>query len=65
MLFQYAAVLHPTEKQTDDGRRPEIIVDVTTVVAGSQDKAVLLAARDISEEYADQLEQIEVVVRPF
>jgi hypothetical protein len=64
-LFQYAAILHPTEKQAENGARSELIVEVQTVLASDEDTALLIAARQIDEEYLDALDRVELVVRPF
>jgi hypothetical protein len=58
-LFEYCVVYHPkTEKH-------EIIVPITQVLASDLQKAMLLAARAIPEEYLNDLENIEVLCRPF
>ena len=65
-LFQYAIIWHPTEKQVkDDGAKSKLVKELSTILA-SDDKSVLMsAAMDIPAEYKDQLDQVEIVVRPF
>ncbi len=64
-LFEYAAIWHPNEKELEQGKSSKIIVDVNTVVAKDQNSATLVAARAIPEEFVEQLDRVEVVVRPF
>jgi len=68
-FFQYAVIYHPkpTKDQIDSGERPKsvVVTDVTTVLAGSEQEVGILAARSISERYVENLEDVEVLVRPF
>lgn len=65
-LFQYAVIWHPTEKQKkDDGAKSKLIVELTTILAADQQSVMMNAAMNISSEYKDQLDQIEIAVRPF
>lgn len=60
-LFEYAAFYIPTEK----GEKAAIVVPPTTVLAKTEEVAKSLAARAIPAEYADNLDKVTVVVRPF
>lgn len=62
-VFQYVAVLHPTEAQEEDGVKASLIQDVTTIVASSEKQAVLVAARALDDDV--DLDQVELIVRPF
>lgn len=64
-LYQYAVLWHPTEKQEEDGKSSVIAVDVTTILARDEKSAVLQAARAVPEEFVEDVDQLEVVVRPF
>lgn len=65
-LFQYAVLWHPTEKQTkDDGLKSKIIVQPTTILANDEASASMSCAMQIPAEYKDQLDQIEIALRPF
>ncbi|MBM3136414.1 MAG: hypothetical protein FJZ89_14265 [Chloroflexi bacterium] len=65
-LFQYAILWHPTEKQIEDENlQSQLIVDITTVLAIDEKRALLIAARAIPEKYLTQLAQVEVALRPF
>ena len=65
-LFQYAIIWHPTEKQVkDDGAKSKLVKPLDTILA-TDDKSVLMtAAMNIPTEYKEQLDQVEIVVRPF
>lgn len=60
-LFEFAAYFIPTEK----GEKAAIVVPPTTVLAKTEDQAKVLAGRAIPEAYADQLDKVTIVVRPF
>ena len=65
-LFQYAAIWHPTEKQIkEDGAKSKLIVEMQTILANDQQAVTMTAAMSIPAEYKDQLDQIEIAVRPF
>ena len=65
-LFQYAILWHPTEKQVkDEGLKSKVLVQVKTVMATDISAAQMTAAMDIPSEYKDQLDQIDLAVRPF
>lgn len=60
-LFQYCVVWHPIKEE----EKSKIIIQPTIILAGDQQAASLAAAMAIPPEYRDDLDQIEVVVRPF
>lgn len=65
-LFQYAILWHPTEKQIkDDGATSKVIVDLKTILAIDQNKAAMAAAMEIPADKKSELDQIEIVLRPF
>ena len=57
-VFEYMVILN-------DKKASKILVPIKTVLATDLSKANVLAARDIPKAYLNQLENIEVVVRPF
>jgi hypothetical protein len=64
--FEYIIYWVPTDREYEkDGMRPNVLVHPKVVVARSQDHAKTLAAREIPDEFVDDLEQIVVAVRPF
>lgn len=66
LLFQYAVIWHPTEKQIkEESLQSKVLVDVTTVLAGSLDQVRMQAAMEIPADYKAQLGQIDIGVRPF
>ena len=64
-IYQYAVILHPSEKEKKDGKKSELIVDLRSVLAADDKAAMVLAARAIPEEYIAKLDRIEVAIRPF
>lgn len=64
-LFQYAVLKHPTEEEAKNGGKTTMIVEPKTVLAKDIQQATLLAARGIPEEHVEDLDRIEVAVRPF
>jgi len=65
-LFQYVVIWNPTEKQVkDEGLKPKIIVPITDILTDMESSAKMAAAMNIPSEYKDQLDQIDIAVRPF
>ena len=68
-MFQYAVVFHPkpTKDQIESGERPKskVITEVATILAGNEQEVAMLAARSIANDYADSLEDVEILIRPF
>ena len=65
-LFQYAIIWHPTEKQVkEDGTKSKLVKSLDTILATDEKSVLMSAAMSIPTEYKDQLEQVEIVVRPF
>jgi hypothetical protein len=65
-LFQYAVIWHPTEKQVkDDGAKSKLIKELSTILAVDDKSVLMSASMGIPTEYKDQLDQVEIVVRPF
>ena len=65
-LFQYAILWHPTEKQTkDEGLKSKILVPPATLIAADQQSALMAVSMEIPVDKKDQLDQIEICLRPF
>lgn len=65
-LFQYAILWHPTEKQVkDEGLKSKILVEPKTIMAVDQNGAAMAAAMEIPTDKKTELDQIEIVLRPF
>lgn len=66
MLFTYAILWHPTEKQIkDEGLKSLVLVQPKTILASDQQTALMAASMEIPADKRDQLEQIDIAVRPF
>ena len=64
-LFQYAVIWNPSELQEEQGEKSKLIVNLTTVLAKSDKSVGLMAAKAVPEEYNEELEQIDIMIRPF
>ena len=64
-VFQYVILWSPTEKQEEDGLKSKLLKEVTTVLAKDEKTVALLASKQIPDEYNDQLDQVNIAVRPF
>ena len=58
-LFQYAILWHPTEKQIkDEDLKSKVLVELKTILSADQNSAAMA-------EKKTELDQIEIVLRPF
>ena len=65
-LFEIAILWHPTDKQIkDDGAKTKLLAGPKTLLAKDQNAAQLSAAMEIPAEYKEQLDQIQIAIRPF
>lgn len=65
-LFQYAVLWHPTKEQAEkESKKSVLVIAPDTILAPNNNAATMAIVRRIPEEYADQLEQIEIAIRPF
>lgn len=64
-LFQYAVIWHPTEEQAKDGQKSKIVIEPATALAKNEPVASMEVIRKIPTEYADQLDQLDIAIRPF
>ena len=62
-LFQYAILWHPTKEQKD--KKSALIVEPTTILAKNEQVAQMMAVKAIPDEFTDQLEQVDIAIRPF
>lgn len=65
-IFEFAAIYLPKQ----DGDKPNteralIIVKPTTILAKDEKEALLKAARAVPEDYVENLDCVEIMVRPF
>lgn len=64
-LFQYAAILHPTDEEEKLGVKSKLILDIKTIL-GKDDKSVAMKAiTELDSQYHDKLDQVEIVVSGF
>ncbi len=64
-LFQYAIIWHPNEAEAKDGKKSKLISSPAYILATDQNAAQIAAAMNIPAEYKDNLEQIDIAIRPF
>jgi hypothetical protein len=64
-LYEYAVIWHPTEVQEKDGKKSTLIEEPKCMMAKEEKAVFMTAVSNLPEQYKDQLEQIDVVVRPF
>lgn len=68
-LFEYAILFNPKEQKdaagNDTTQPTRLLVEPTFALATSEKELAMKAARAIPEEFANKLEQVEIVVRPF
>jgi hypothetical protein len=66
-LFTYAVLFHRHEENQGDQEYKEtiILVEPKVVLAKNDKEVAFKATREVPEEYANQSENIEIIVRPF
>ena len=66
VLFQYAILFHPTDKEIkDDGAKSKVLVTPTTILAVDESSARMAAAMEIPVDYKTKLDQVVIALRPF
>lgn len=66
LLFMYAVLWHPTEKQTrEENSKSKILSEPKSILAPDLLTAQIAGAMEIPTEYKNQLDQIEIITRPF
>ena len=66
-LFEYVLIWHPTKEEKEKGLKNKLISGCCSqyTFAESIEKVNMIAAMSIPEDYKDQIDQIEIAVRPF
>jgi len=64
-LFQYAIFWLPNEEESKQGQKAKMLVEVKSVLAAEEKGALIMASREIPEQYLNQLDQVQIVCRPF
>lgn len=63
--FEYLIIWHPTPDQAKEGKKSEIIAGPKLILAKSLEAASMAAAMDIPANKKEELDQIQVPIRPF
>jgi len=63
-LFQYAVILHEYDKE-GNYQDSKIIVDPKTALAKSEKDLVFKITREIPEEFAEDPDNVQILVRNF
>lgn len=66
-LFEYAILVHTDTKDAKKtgSARTKLLSEVNHIVATDEKQAAILAAREIPEQYLNNLDNVEVLIRPF
>ncbi len=64
-LFEYSIFCQPNEKESNEGKKTEIVQEIKTVLAVDEKNLMMKIIREIPDKYAENLEQVDIVVRPF
>lgn len=62
-LFQYTVLLHPAKNS--ENQKTEIIVPVTDILSPDEKSVQMTAILAIPADKRDELDRIEIAVRPF
>lgn len=63
-LFEYAVLLHPETKK-EEKNKTILVKQPAWLLAKDEKQVGMLAAREVPEKYLDQLDRVEIIVRPF
>ena len=64
-VFQYMVFHQEPAKKDAVETKPTIIKDVTTIVEKSEELVKMKAVRELTDEWAEKLENVVIVVRAF
>ena len=64
-LFEYAIIWHPSKKEIKAGDKSVLVEGPKTILAKNVEVVNMTAVKAIPEKYGEQLDQIEIAVRPF
>jgi hypothetical protein len=66
-LFEFAILLHPKKEDKDNktDEKTVLVVPPTPYLAKDSNAVALYAAKQIPQEYDDQLDNIEIVVKKW
>ena len=68
-LFEYIILYHPKDKKDKDGNditeKTKLVKGQSSYLGKDEKEVGMIAAREIPDEYLNDLERVEIVVRPF
>lgn len=65
-LFQYAIIWHPTDKQVkEESLKSKVLGEIKTILAIDHNSASMAAAMEIPADKKNELDQIQIIIRPF
>lgn len=68
-VFEYMVIYHPKAKKNKSGedvaQKSEIIVELQRVLAKDEKEVGIRVARELPEQYVSDLDNVEILVRPF
>ena len=64
-LFEYWVLKHPTEEQEKEGKITELLIAPTHILASDVKTVNMKVARLLPENEMDNLDNIQIGVRPF
>jgi hypothetical protein len=64
-LFEYVMLYHSDDKESKDSIKTLIIRHVSQTLAKDEKQVAMLASREIPESYLDDLDKVEILIRPF
>lgn len=62
-LFQFAIIWNPSEE--DKTNKAKVLVEPKCILASDEQKAFIIASREIPKEYLEDLDNVQIVVRAF
>ena len=63
--YEYMVIKHPNDLESEEGLDSMVLVEKTFKMAKSEKVIGTLAARQIPEEHIEDIDQIEIIIRPF
>lgn len=64
-VYQYVVILKPSETQENHGIKPEIQGSISAVLAESERSALLKIVSGLSNDLKENIDNIDIVLRPF
>jgi len=64
-MYQYALVWNPTPEQEKDGKKAKIIHEPKYILAKDHNAVFVQVARLIPDEYVEQMDQVEILIKNF